>query len=69
MRESNIEPDTASSFKKLVKKHRTVFVENDSDLGKTELVQHNIEATNALPIIRQPPCRLPIAQQENCEKK
>ena len=68
VRESKIEPDITSSFKEFLKKHRTVFAENDSDLGRTELVQHNIETANALPI-RQPPCWLPLAQHEDCEKE
>ena len=68
MQESKIESDIASSFKEFLKKHRTVFAENVSDLGRTELVQHNIETTNALPI-RQPPRRLLIAQQEDWEKE
>ena len=38
VRESKIESDIVSSFKEFLKKHRTVFAENDSDLGKTELV-------------------------------
>ena len=68
VRESKIESDVANSFKEFLKEHRTVFAENDCDLGRTELVQHNIETTNALPI-RQPPRRLPIAQQKDCEKE
>ena len=68
VRESKIEPDITSSFKEFLKKHGTVFVENDSDLGRTELVQHNIKTINALPF-RQSPRRLPIAQQEDCEKE
>ena len=44
-----------------------VFAEDSGDLGRTELLQHNIETGDA-PLVRQPSCRIPAAQQEEVKQ-
>ena len=58
----------ASELRKVLRKHQNVFAKNDDDLGKTSMVCHDIDTGDALPI-RQPPRRVPLAQQAECEKE
>ena len=50
-----------------MKKYSNVFATSDKNIGRTDLVQHNIETSDARPI-RRAPRRLPMLQQEDCEK-
>ncbi len=64
--DGNLPAEVTGPFKQFLRKHAGVFAANDTDLGRTDLVQHNIDTGDALPI-RQPPRRMPIAQQADCE--
>ena len=44
-----------------------VFAEDSGDLGRTELLQHNIETGDAPPV-RQPPRRIPAVQREQVKQ-
>jgi transposase InsO family protein len=55
-------------FKQFLMQHKTVFAADDADLGRTSVVQHDIDTGNTHPI-RQPHRRLPMAQQEVCDKE
>ncbi len=58
----------AARLEKLLRKHAEVFATSDMDLGRIEVVQHDINTGDAKPI-RQPPRRLPMSQQAECEKE
>jgi transposase InsO family protein len=66
--EAKLSPMIADGFSKLLIKYQDAFAKNDSDLGRTNVVLHDIDTGDARPI-RQPPRRLPLAQQADCEKE
>ena len=49
-------------------KHADVFAKSDNDLGRTNVVEHEIDTGNSEPI-RQPPGKIPLAQQSDCDKE
>jgi hypothetical protein len=55
-------------FKQFLLQHRMVFAADDADLGRTNVVQHDIDTGNTHPI-RQPHRRLLMAQQEVCDRE
>ena len=57
-----------AGLKALLIKHAGLFAENDRDLGRTNLVAHDIDTGDAQPI-RQPPRRAPIALQPELDKE
>ena len=59
----NLSVKTKASLRTLLCKHSRLFAESDDDLGRTHLVQHDIQTGEAAPI-RQPPRRVPEAQRE-----
>lgn len=66
--ESELNTTAAEGFAKLLSKHQKVFAKDDNDLGHTDVVKHHVDTGDARPI-RQPPRRLPMSQQEDCEKE
>jgi transposase InsO family protein len=66
--EAKLDSVLAEQLKQLLIKHSSVFASSDDDLGRTTLVEHHIDTGDAPPI-RQPPRRLPVSQQEDCEKE
>jgi len=68
MKDAKLSPKVAQEFAELLMKHHAVFAAHDKDLGRTDLVKHHIDTGDARPI-RQPPRRLPISQQADCEKE
>lgn len=63
----NLEKDEKKQLSKLLDKHREVFQLEGEPLGRTHLVQHDIQTTG--PPIRQPPRRFPIGLREEGEKQ
>jgi hypothetical protein len=58
----------AENLKQLLLKHADVFAKNDDDLGRTDVIKHDIDTGGAVPI-RQPPRRLPLVHQTECAKE
>ncbi len=54
--------EVARKLEQLLIDHASVFATSEADLGRTNLVQHDIDTGDAIPI-RQPPRRIPLAQQ------
>jgi hypothetical protein len=52
----------------LLCKHQAVFASNDMDLGRTDIILHDIDTGDAHPV-RQPPRRVPIALQPELKKE
>ena len=65
--ESQLESHVAEGLKQLLIKHAHVLATFNADLGRTNVVEHHIDTGNSAPI-RQPPQRIPIAQQPECKK-
>ena len=64
----NLTPGVRQNFKKLLLKHATLFATSDADLGRTNLVAHDIDTGDAAPI-RQPPRRVPFMMQPELDKE
>jgi hypothetical protein len=60
--------DMQNKLKVLLCKHASLFAKHDKDLGRTSLVEHDIDTGDSKPI-RQPPRRLAIALQEDAERE
>lgn len=60
--------NTRHNFRQLLIKHAGVFAKDDNDLGRTDLVSHDIDTGDIRPI-RQPPRRIPTALQEEFDKE
>ena len=63
-----LDPVTTRGLKQLLFKHADLFARDDKDLGRTDLVQHDIDTGDARPI-RQPPRRVPLALQPELDKE
>ncbi|CAC5419770.1 unnamed protein product [Mytilus coruscus] len=50
-------------FANLLKRYKNVFSKSSDDIGRTNLIQHEINTGNAVPI-RQPPRRLPFGKRQ-----
>ena len=57
-----------AGLRALLCKHSRLFAESDDDIGRTHLVQHDIQIGEAAPI-RQPPRRVPEVQREIIEEE
>jgi transposase InsO family protein len=57
-----------AKLKALLAKYGTLFAKNNLDLGRTSIVEHDID-TGDSPPIRQPPRRPPIAQQAEIDRE
>jgi hypothetical protein len=66
--ETKLSASAADGFAALLLKHQQVFAKDDNDLGRTDLVLHDIQTGDARPI-KQAPRRLPLAQEGDCEKE
>ena len=64
----NLSETAKAGLRALLCKHCRLFAESDDDLGRTHLVQHDIQTGEAAPI-RQPPRRAPEAQREIMEEE
>ena len=64
----NLSETAKAGLRTLLCKHSRLFAESDDDLGRTHLVQHDIQTGEAAPI-RQPPRRVPEAQREIMEEE
>ena len=64
----NLSETAKAGLRTLLCKHSRLFAESDDDLGRTHLVQHDIQTSEAAPI-RQPPRRVPEAQREIMEEE
>ena len=51
----------------LLLENADLFSKSSADLGHTDRVRHKIDTGNAAPI-RQPPCRMPLAQKEEADQ-
>ena len=60
--------DVRRDLRQLLNKHADVFASSDMDLGRTNIVLHDIDTGNARPI-RQPPRRVPTALQPELDKE
>ncbi|UYV73615.1 K02A2.6-like [Cordylochernes scorpioides] len=59
----DLSEEEARNARAFLKKNQDVFSSGDGNLGRTDLVRHRINTSDARPI-RQPPRRLPMAKQE-----
>ena len=59
----NLSETVKAGLRALLCKHSRIFAESDDDLGRTHLVQHDIQTGEVGPI-RQPPKRVLEAQKE-----
>ena len=59
--------ETRRGLKALLCKHASLFAKDDKDLGRTHIVEHDIDTGDAVPI-RQPPRRPPTALQPEMDK-
>jgi hypothetical protein len=66
--ETKLSASAADGFATLLLKHQQVFAKDDNDLGRTDLVLHDIQTGDARHI-KQAPGRLPLAQEGDCEKE
>ena len=64
----NLSETAKAGLRTLLRKHSRLFAESDDDLGRTHLVQHDIQTGEAAPI-RQLPRRVPEAQREIMEEE
>ena len=62
------EASVAKKLKQLLKKHSHVFARNEGDFGRTNIVLYEILTCDHVPI-HVAPRRLPLAQQNECEKE
>jgi len=60
LQETNLSPTLASNFRDLLVTHQDVFARSSTDIGYCDLLQHDIDTGDAVPI-RQPPRRPPLA--------
>lgn len=60
---NNLTAESSANLARLLCKYQSVFAKSSDDLGKTNLVQHQINTGNAAPI-RQPPRRLPFGKRQ-----
>ena len=63
-----LDAETRLSFRQMLIKHAAVFARNDSDLGRTDVVCHDIDTSKIRPI-RQPSRRIPTTLQVSSNKK
>ena len=63
-----LSPLVADALRSLLVKHSTLFAKNDGDLGRTNLVLHDIDTGSSRPI-RQPARRPPGAMQDVLEQE
>jgi hypothetical protein len=64
----NLTLDQSEAVKTLLREYGDIFSKDDSDLGRTGLVRHEISTGEAKPI-KQPPRRLPIHQRSEAEQQ
>ena len=62
----NLSEAAQCGLRALLLKHKNLFAKDDNDLGRTDLVVHDINTGDARPI-RQPPRRVPSALQPELE--
>lgn len=65
---ADLDPDQTRLLCGLIKEFENIFMTPDGQLGRTGLVQHQIETNGARPI-RQPPRRLPLRQKHVVEEE
>lgn len=58
----------AEKLKLLLIKQSLVFAQNEGDLGRTIIVEHDIQTGDHVPI-RIAPHKLPLVQQDECENE
>ena len=59
--------DQAVKVRNLLQKFSHIFAKTDSDFGRTNIVKHTIETSNAVPV-REPPRRVPYHIQQEYDK-
>ena len=62
--DKNISPKTQEAFDKLYKKYEDIISKNSGDIGKTMLVEMEIDTGNHPPPIASNPYTLPLKQYE-----
>jgi predicted aspartyl protease len=65
---SGLSPDERAMLKRCLQDYEMVFAKSDTDLGRTNLVKHDIDVGEARPI-RLPPRRLPKDKQREAERQ
>ena len=63
MSSNNLTANSSEHLARLVCKYKSVLAKSSDHLGKTNLMQHQINTANAAPI-RQPPRRLPFDKRQ-----
>jgi len=58
--EAHLYPTMASDFKQLLLQHQDTFAKSSTDIGFSDVLEHDIDTADAAPI-RQPPRRPPLA--------
>ncbi|CAG2228492.1 unnamed protein product [Mytilus edulis] len=59
----HLNENESTDFANLLKRYKNVFPKSSDDIGRTNLIQHEINTGNAVPI-RQPPRRLPFGKRQ-----
>ncbi|CAG2212340.1 unnamed protein product [Mytilus edulis] len=59
----HLNENESTDFANLLKRYKNVFSKSSDDIGRTNLIQHEINTGNAVPI-RQPPRRLPFGKRQ-----
>ena len=60
---AGITPDRCQQVYNLLKRYFHIFSAGSQDLGRTDVIKHQIDTQGARPV-RQPPRRLPFAKRE-----
>jgi hypothetical protein len=63
-----LNPKMALEAQKFLEDYRSIFAENETDLGRTSVVQHRINTGDAAPI-RQRPRRMPFAKEAEMKRQ
>jgi transposase InsO family protein len=64
----NLTADQQHTFREFLVTHQSVFAKSKGDLGRTNVVKHKINTGTAVPV-KQPPRRVPLAQQEEAAQE
>lgn len=64
--QNNLTEEELLKARNLLKRYRSVFAAHDSDIGRTGVVQHEIDTGDIMPI-RQRPRRVPVAREKEVE--
>lgn len=62
----NVEAENKEIVRQLLMHYHASFVKSDRDLGRTDIIKHNINTGDSLPI-KQAPRRIPVHMQKEVD--